>query len=157
MVKDRHQGLLGWIIAFKAFKAVALTALGIVLITTRHSDLLDLLVRLAMAVHLPLSSHVLDWLLRVASGLTITKRTALGITAFGYAVLMASEGVALHLRRPWAFWFTIIATCTLIPVEVYEIVRKPDALRILVLVVNVGIVFYLWQQGDLAAARKHQT
>ena len=155
-MKNEHQGLLGWIIAFKAFKAVALTAIGIALITTRHSDLLDLLVRLAMAVHLPLSSHLLDWLLTVASTLTITKRTALGITAFGYAVLMASEGVALHLRRPWAFWFTIIATCTLIPVEVYEIVRKPDALRILVLVVNVGIVAYLWQQGDLAAARKHK-
>ena len=54
--KQHHQRVLGWIIAFKAFKAITLTALGIVLITTRHSDPLDLFVRLALAVHLPLSS-----------------------------------------------------------------------------------------------------
>ena len=33
--------------------------------------------------------------------------------------------------------------------EVYEIARKPDVPRVLVLVVNVAIVAYLWQRRDL--------
>ena len=72
------------------------------------------------------------------------------MTAFGYTVLMGSEGIALYLRKPWARWFTIIATSSLIPVEVYrnrsEVRRLP---RALVLVVNVAIVAYLWRQDLL--------
>src|SRR5690348_333489 len=99
--------LLGWIIAFKAFKAATLVALGVALLAARHSDPIDLLIRLALAVHLPLTSRIFDRLLRTVSTLTIARETALGVAAFGYAVLMGSEGYALHLRKRWARWFTI--------------------------------------------------
>ena len=149
-VAREHRGFLGWIIAFKALKAVLLTALGVGLITTRHSNLLDLVMRFALAVHISLSSHVLDWLLAAASGLSVTKRTVMAVTAFCYAVLMAGEGTALYLRKPWAFGFTIIATSLLIPIEIYEIAQKPDVLRVLVLATNLAIIGYLWQQRRLA-------
>jgi uncharacterized membrane protein (DUF2068 family) len=152
-MNTRRSGLLPWIIAFKAVKAVTLTALGIALLTTRHSDPVDLLVRLALAVHLPLTSRLLDRVLASLANLTITRQTALGLTAFGYAALMGSEGIALYLRKPWARWFTIIATSSLIPVEVYEIVRRPHLPRILVLVANVAIVVYLWRRDDLLTDR----
>ena len=148
-MKQHRQWLLGWIIAFKAFKAIALIALGIVMLSTRHADPLDLFVRLALAVHLPLSSRLLERVLAFISGLTITRQAALAMTAFGYGALMGSEGIALYLRKPWARWFTIIATTSLVPIEVYEIVRKPDVPRVLVLAVNVSIVAYLWQRRDL--------
>ena len=50
-----------------------------------------------------------------ASGATdpkkrVSRQTTLAITAFGYATLMGTEGVALYMRKPWAPWFTIIAT-----------------------------------------------
>ena len=53
----RRDGLLAWIIAFKAFKAVTLTALGIALVAAHRSDPVEDLVRLAIAVHLPLTSR----------------------------------------------------------------------------------------------------
>jgi hypothetical protein len=37
----RSRSLLPWIIAFKAFKAITLTTLGIVLLVTRHADPVD--------------------------------------------------------------------------------------------------------------------
>lgn len=150
MTGDRG-GLLGWIIAFKAIKAVLLTALGVGLVTTRHSDLLELAMRFALAVHISPSSRILEWLLTAASGLTVTKRTVMAITAFCYAALMAGEGTALYLRKPWAFGFTIIATSLLIPIEIYEIAKKPDAVRVLVLAINLAIIGYLWQRRRLAA------
>jgi uncharacterized membrane protein (DUF2068 family) len=148
-VTDRRSGILLWIIAFKASKATALTALGVALLSTRRSDPVDLVIRLALAVHLPLTSRLLDRAISVLSNLTIDKQTTLALTAFGYAILMATEGVALYLRKHWARWFTIIATSSLVPVEGYEIVRKPDLTRVLVLVANTAIVVYLWRRRDV--------
>ena len=91
--------LLRWIIAFKALKAVTLTMLGIVLLTTHHPDPVDLFVRIALAVHLPLTSRLLDRVLAFLADLTISRQTALGWTAFGYASLMGTEGITLYLAN----------------------------------------------------------
>jgi uncharacterized membrane protein (DUF2068 family) len=145
----RRGGLLPWIIAFKAFKAVTLTALGITLVAARHGDPVHVLMRLAVAVHLPLTSRLFQWLMQSARNLTITKEMALALTAFGFAALMGAEGVTLHLRKPWARWFTIIATSSLIPFELYEIIREVHPIRVAVLIANIGIVAYLWQRKEM--------
>ena len=140
---------LNWIIAFKAIKAVTLTALGIALLATRHDDPVDLLTRLTLTVHLPLSSELFERALRFAVRLSVGRQIALAVTAFGYAVLMGSEGVALSLRKPWARWFTIGVTGSLLPIEVYEILRELHALRVVVLVANIAIVVYLLKRKEL--------
>ena len=145
----RRDGLLPWIIAFKAFKAIVLTALGIALIAARHSDPSEVLMRLAIAIHFPLTSRLFQRFTRSAGNLTTTKETALALTAFGYAALVGTEGVALHLRKPWARWFTIVATSALIPLELYEIIRDVHPVRVLVLIANIGIVVYLWQRKKM--------
>ena len=71
------------------------------------------------------------------------------LTAFGYAVLMTAEGVGLYLRRSWARWFTIGATSSLMPIELYEILREPRVLRLLVLVLNLAVVVYLWRRPEV--------
>jgi uncharacterized membrane protein (DUF2068 family) len=145
----RHATLLPWIVAFKAFKTITLTALGIALLTTRNVDPNDALIRFALAVHLPLTSRLFTRALAFANGLTATRQTALAIAAFGYAALMGTEGVALYLRKPWARWLTIVATSSLIPIELYEIAREVHPIRVIVLFVNVAIVIYLWNHEDL--------
>ena len=132
-----------YIIAFKAFKAVTLAALGIALLATRHSDLVDILFRIAPAVHLSLTSRLFERALAFVSNLTIPRQTLLAITAFGYAALVTVEGVSLCLRKPWGRWFTIVATSSLIPIEIYEIVRDPRPAPVLVLIANVAVVVYL--------------
>ena len=42
-----------------------------------------------------------------------------------------------------------MAISSLIPVEIYEIVRERHAIRVLVLIANVGIVAYLWQRKEM--------
>jgi uncharacterized membrane protein (DUF2068 family) len=145
----RRPRLLFWIIVFKVLKAAVLTALGIALLTTRHSDPVALLMRLALTIHLPRSARLLDRAITFLSTLTLSRQTTLAVTAFMYAVLMAAEGVALYWRKPWARWFTIVATGSLIPVEVYEVVREVHVVRVVVLVVNIGVVAYLWRRKDI--------
>jgi uncharacterized membrane protein (DUF2068 family) len=144
----RRTSVLTWIIAFKAVKAIALTAAGVALLTVRHADPVDILLRLALDVHLPLTSRLLNRLLLSASDLTVSRETALAITAFAYAILMGSEGVSLYLRKPWARWFTILASSSLIPIELYEIARAIRPLRVVVLLVNLAIVVYLFRRKD---------
>jgi uncharacterized membrane protein (DUF2068 family) len=69
--------------------------------------------------------------------------TLFGLAALGYGVLELVEGVGLWLRQRWAEWLTVIATSLLIPVELYELARKPSMLKAAGLVVNVVIVAYL--------------
>jgi uncharacterized membrane protein (DUF2068 family) len=145
----RRPSPLAWIIAFKAFKAITLAALGVILLTTRHDDPADVLTRAATAIHLPLTSRLFDRALQFALNLSVGKQVALAVTAFGYAVLMGSEGVALFLRRPWARWFTIGATASLMPIELYEIAREIHPVRVLILLANIAIVVYLIRRKDL--------
>lgn len=146
---SRSPSLLSWIVAFKAVKSVTLAAVGTTLLATRSDDPVDLLTRAAMAVHLPLTSRLFGRAVAAAWNVTVAKQTALAVTAFAYAVLMGSEGLALHARKPWARWFTIVATSSLLPIEVYEIVREPHAVRLAVFAANVAIVVYLWRRKDI--------
>ena len=147
--RRQSNSALPWIVAFKAFKSVTLAALGVVLITERHKDLADLLTRLALAVHLPLTSALFSRAVTLVSSLTVGRVTALALTAFGYAILMGTEGLGLYYRKRWARWLTIIATSSLIPLEVYEIVRDPRALPIVVLLANIAIVVYLYRRREI--------
>ena len=69
------------------------------------------------ALHLPLSSRLFDRVLDVAFHATPKKEVGLAVTAFGYPILMGTEGVGLYLRRSWARWFTIGVTSSLIHIE----------------------------------------
>lgn len=44
--------------------------------------------------------------------------------------------------KPWAEWFTVIITASLLPLEVYEI-RHPTIPKVVVLVINIAVVGYL--------------
>ena len=63
--------------------------------------------------------------------------------AFAYAALFLTEGTGLMLRKRWAEWLTIVATASLMPFEIYEIVKEVTALRVGALVVNAAVVVYL--------------
>ena len=145
----RQPSLLPWIVAFKAIKATILAALGVMLLWASHRDPVDSVVQIAMAVHLPLTSRVVERALAFAFRATPRKEAALTAAVFGYAILMASEGVGLYLRRAWARWFTIGMTSSLLPVEVYEILREPRLLRILILLLNLALVAYLWRRKEI--------
>jgi uncharacterized membrane protein (DUF2068 family) len=149
IVISRSTSLLPWIVAFKAVKAALLVVLGITLLVAIRRDPVDLILQIALAVHLPLTSRLFDRAVMIAFNATPRREAVLALTAFGYAVLMAAEGVGLYLRRRCARWFTIGATSSLMPIEAYEIARRPSGFRVLVLLLNVAVVAYLWRRREI--------
>jgi uncharacterized membrane protein (DUF2068 family) len=88
-------------------------------------------------------NHVIHTLISRVTGIDRAQLRALEAGTFFYAVLHLVEGIGLILGRDWAGYLVIVATSSLIPFEIYEIVRKPSLLRISLFVLNVGIVIYL--------------
>jgi uncharacterized membrane protein (DUF2068 family) len=66
-----------------------------------------------------------------------------GVVLTAYAVLEGVEAVGLWRGKRWAEYLTFVATVLLVPLEVYEIARRPTILKGLTLGINLAIVVYL--------------
>jgi uncharacterized membrane protein (DUF2068 family) len=86
-----------------------------------------------------LVTRALTWF----SGLSEAKIHALRVVTFTYAAVFAVEGVGLWMRRRWAEWLTTVITASLIPLEIWEFLERPNAGKAAVLVANAAIVAYL--------------
>jgi uncharacterized membrane protein (DUF2068 family) len=72
-----------------------------------------------------------------------------GLT-FAYGALFLTEGTGLYFEKHWAEILTVIATASLIPLELYELFKAASAVKFLMLALNAGIVALL-----VATLRSH--
>jgi uncharacterized membrane protein (DUF2068 family) len=85
-------------------------------------------------------TRVLQWF----SGLSESKIHALRFVTLSYAAVFAVEGIGLWMRKRWAEWLTTIITASLIPLEVWEWLYRPNWGKAAVVIANVIIVAYLF-------------
>jgi uncharacterized membrane protein (DUF2068 family) len=57
--------------------------------------------------------------------------------------LFAIEGWGLWREKRWAEYLTVIVTASLIPLEIWEIIRHLTWLKVAALALNIAIVLYL--------------
>jgi uncharacterized membrane protein (DUF2068 family) len=95
--------------------------------------------------HLPLTeSSGLRWkLVSTLVDFGPSRFVAVGLVTLGYAVLFGIEGIGLLMGKYWAEWFTVIATASLVPIELYETLHRFGWLKLAALLGNVAIVVYL--------------
>jgi uncharacterized membrane protein (DUF2068 family) len=60
-----------------------------------------------------------------------------------YGIVFLVEGVGLTLRRRWAEWLTVVVTASFVPLEAYELARRFTVARVVLIVLNLGILAYL--------------
>jgi len=87
--------------------------------------------------------RIVQQLIALAGNLSPGRLEALGIGAFLYAGLFATEAVGLWLRKRWAEYLTVIATLTFVPVAVFELTRRVSPARLAALLLNLVVVAYL--------------
>jgi len=77
----------------------------------------------------------------------ITEANVLWVAAgtLVYSLFSLVEGVGLIFRASWAGWLAIGESAFFIPIEVYELVKKPSLPVTVILAINIFIVWYLLQ------------
>jgi uncharacterized membrane protein (DUF2068 family) len=88
-------------------------------------------------------NKVIHSVIAQVTGIDRTRLRAIEVGTFFYAILHLIEGIGLLLERDWAGFLVVIATSSLVPFEIYELVKKPTLVRMSLLLLNVGIVIYL--------------
>ena len=142
-MKTAPSKTLYFIAAFKLFKAVILLLVGLGAIKLIHRDVAETLTTWAGYVHLDPEGKHAHKAFEKAFNASPKQLKEIAAGTFFYSALLLTEGVGLLLRRRWAEYFTVIMTALFIPFEVYEILEKFTGGRVLILLVNLAIVWYL--------------
>jgi uncharacterized membrane protein (DUF2068 family) len=137
--------LLRVIAFFKLIKSVLFLAAGIGVLHLFNKDVGGRLQHLLDHLHVDSGNRYAQEFIAQVGKMTNTnlKLVGLSIISFFYAALFGTEGVGLFLRKRWAEWFVVIVTGSLLPLEIYEIVHKVTALKMIVTVLNLLILGYL--------------
>lgn len=131
------------IAAFKLVKGLALLAVGIGAHTLIDKDLVAVVDHWVNVFRVDPNNHYLHGLVERLTDLSPHRLRELSLGTFFYAALLLTEGVGLALGKRWAEYFTIIATSSFIPLEIFEIFHHPNITKVVVLLINVAVVWYL--------------
>ena len=151
-------GMLRTIALYKLLKVLLLLLAAYGELRLHDAVLSAKLATWAQGRPLGLEHAVVTRALTLFSGLSETQIHVMRIATFAYAAVFAVEGVGLWMQKRWAEWLTTIITASLIPLEVWEFVHRPNLGKAAVVIGNAAIVAYLiWHvrakgRGTAAAA-----
>jgi uncharacterized membrane protein (DUF2068 family) len=133
-----------WLIAaFKFVKGALLVAVGVGALSLLHENVGAAVTHWIAVLRVDPDNRFIHALLRRLLTVNDQKLVTLSVGTFFYAALMLTEGLGLALRKRWAEYFTIFATGSFIPLELYELYEHFSVLKIIVIAVNVAVVWYL--------------
>jgi uncharacterized membrane protein (DUF2068 family) len=122
---------------------LVLLAVGIGALSLRHKDTAAQVTHWVSNLGVDPDNRYIHKLIRKLWAVDDARLEAISAGTFFYAALMFTEGIGLALRKRWAEYFTIIATSSFIPLELYELAKHFRVAKVVVILVNAGIVVYL--------------
>jgi uncharacterized membrane protein (DUF2068 family) len=127
----------------KLFEAVFFFLVGVGAIHFLHHDLADAATRMAERLRFDLDGRMMTWVMDHLDDITAHRLKQIGAATFFYAGLRVAEGVGLVMEKVWAEHLTIGFTTAFLPWELYEVVRRPDWVRVCLLLANLAVLAYL--------------
>ncbi len=143
MSDHTHPRGLMLIAAFKLLKGLTLLAVGFGALHLINKDLDVVMEHWISFFRVDQNNHFIHGLIERFTNLDDRKLRQLSVGTFFYSAMLLTEGVGLALRQRWAEYFTIIATSSFIPLELYEIFKHVTLMKVALLFVNVAVVAYL--------------
>lgn len=148
---NRNELFLKVIIIQKGVFAVGEFILGIIALTYTSEDGT---LRLEGLIGSPESAELTVWVSTQILNLGEGTLFGAALMLLFIAVLNSIEAWGLHLRRRWAEWFTVLATGAFIPFEIYLIIEQATVVKVLLLMFNVIIVYFLAEHKELFKTKK---
>ena len=128
---------------FKLVKGTVLFILAIGVLHLLHRDVSGMLEHWFNKLRVDPENRYAASLLSKAGLLNDKKLEVVSALTFVYSAMFLTEGVGLFLQKRWAEWFSVIATASFIPIEIFEVCKHLSIMKILLVVANVGIVGFL--------------
>jgi uncharacterized membrane protein (DUF2068 family) len=141
-VRHHNRGLVT-IGLFKLVEAVFFLLVGFGALHYIHRDLGDAAQQLALRLRIDPDGRLVSWVLDHLDDITAHRLRQIGVATFLYAGLRVTEGVGLVMEKVWAEYMTVGVTISFLPWELYEIARRPDWLRVCLLIANLIVLAYL--------------
>jgi uncharacterized membrane protein (DUF2068 family) len=141
--KPSHSRGLRLIAVFKLLKGFALLALGIGALKLLHKDVAAVVEHWINLFQVDPHNHFINKLLEKLPELDDRRLKVLSAGTFIYAAIFFTEGIGLWFRKRWAEYFTIITTSSLLPIEIYELVKHASWGKWFALLINLAVVAYL--------------
>jgi uncharacterized membrane protein (DUF2068 family) len=127
----------------EAVKGAIVFGAGFGLLTLLHRDVRRVAVSLVTRLHIDPEQHYAGIFLNAASKVTDAHLWGLAALALLYSALRATEAYGLWFNRRWAAWLGAASGAIYVPVEIYELVERPSAVKALALIFNLAVVGYL--------------
>lgn len=137
------------IIAFKWLKGIAFVILGIAALKLSRASSMPTAVEIAKFLSVSKENELVRRVADVVASVTPRQATAAGVASIVVGLVFFVEGSFLLARIWWSTYFTIALTAMGVPLEIYEIVHRPDSVRrYLLLVINLAILLFLWARRN---------
>ena len=139
----------------EAVKGAVVLGAGFGLLSLLNRDVQRIAAALVTHVHIDPQSHYAALFLDAANKLTDARLWALAAFSLVYAAVRFAEGYGMWFGQRWGSWLGAVSGAIYVPVEVYELLHRPSALKVGTLSLNVVVVAYLvWtlRSGRLARA-----
>ena len=143
---DRHARQL------KALRAVATVEFvkglvvllaGFGILSLVHRDAWDVAESFLEWLHVSPDTRYAQVFLNLADQVTDSKLWGVAAAALAYSTLRFVEAYGLWFERAWAEWLALVSGAIYLPFEIYEIARRPDAVRVAIFVINLAVVLYM--------------
>ncbi len=128
---------------FKLVKGLLLAATGAGALSLLHKDVEKTLSHWIALLRVDPDNEMIHGMASRLFSLTPRQLKEISAGTFFYAALLLIEGIGLLMRKGWAEYLTVITTAALLPVEIYELIKRFTGIRVGVLILNLMIVGYL--------------
>jgi uncharacterized membrane protein (DUF2068 family) len=128
---------------FEAAKGALVVLAGCGLLALVHRDAQHVAESLVRHTHLNPARHYPRIFIDAAGRLTDYRLHLLAAGAFAYATVRLVEAYGLWRIRPWAEWLAIFSTGLYMPIEAYELWKRPTPARALIVVLNALVLALL--------------
>ena len=128
---------------FKLAKSALFFFVGIGAIHMLHKDLGEEVLGLTARLRFDPEGRLVTMLMNRAGLVDAHRLKQISTAALGYSALALVEGTGLLLEKSWAEYVTLALTASFLPVELYELTKKPDWLRVALLLINMAVLAYL--------------
>ena len=134
---------LRFIAAFEFLKGLLLLVLACGTLGFLHRDVREIAEHWIKMLHFDPDGRYAGALLAKLGLVDDKKIKELSAISFVYSAIHFTEAAGLWLNRKWGKYFTIIITASFIPLEIYSIFEHFRLIKLLLLVVNLAIAWFL--------------